>query len=121
EACRCLALSGAEVVFIPYNSPGNAHVAGKPTDLNEALFRTRAHENFIHVVGVGRAGVNYGRQFNAGSMIVEAGTGEVKAMVSTDGDELVSATIDLDKVTAGRQGLVSYSERRPELYKSLVR
>ncbi|MBI2854791.1 MAG: N-carbamoyl-D-amino-acid hydrolase [Chloroflexi bacterium] len=120
EACRCLALSGAEVVFIPYNTPGDALLAGMSPNMNEIVLRTRAYEDFFYVVGVGRAGIAYGRQFNAGSLIAEAGTGDVKAMVSTDGDELVSATIDLDKVTAGRYGYHGFCERRPELYRPVV-
>lgn len=120
EVSRCLALKGAEVVFMPYNTRGKAHLAGNPVDRDEVLLRARASENYLYVVGVGRAGVYHGQQFTAGSLIAEAGTGEVLAMVTTDGDDLISATIDLDKVIYDRQAYRGFCERRPELYRDIV-
>lgn len=120
EVSRCLAIKGAEVVFMPYNTRGKAHLRGDPVDRDEVLLRARASENFLYVVGVGRAGVYYGQQFTAGSLIAEAGTGDVLAMATTDGDELISATVDLDEVTEERQSYRGFCERRPELYRCLA-
>ena len=120
EAARSLALAGAEVVFVPYNTRGEPRISGTPPDLNEMILRTRAHENFFYVVGIGRAGVTYGYQYIGGSMIAEAGTGNVMAMATKDGDELITATIDLNKVKEDREAFHGFCERRPELYESLV-
>lgn len=51
EATRCLALGGADIIFVP--TLGGAVMGGDPDaegDLDRAAFRTRAVDNFIYLV-----------------------------------------------------------------------
>lgn len=63
ESARCLALAGADIIFIP--TLGGAITVGNPDDseedLNRAAFRTRAADNFVYLVIAKR---------NDGSMIL---------------------------------------------------
>jgi predicted amidohydrolase len=52
ESARCLALAGADIIFIP--TLGGAITVGNPDDsegdLNRAAFRTRAADNYVYLV-----------------------------------------------------------------------
>jgi hypothetical protein len=80
EAARCLALAGADVVFVP--TLGGAAVTDD-AELDRAAFRTRAVENYVYLVVARRGG---------GSMIVSP-RGKVLAEAQ-GGDSLAIAEID---------------------------
>jgi predicted amidohydrolase len=110
EAPRCLALAGADVIFLP--TLGGAAMAGEG-DINRAAFRTRAVENFVWLVVAKRGG---------GSLIVSP-QGTVVA-TAEGSDALAIADIDPH---GGRQGGDAFNlqpdmrgrlfrERVPEAY-----
>jgi predicted amidohydrolase len=95
EATRCLALAGADVVFVP--TLGGAAVTDDP-ELDRAAFRTRAVENFVYLVVAQRGG---------GSMIISP-QGKVLAEAK-GGDTLAIAAID---PRGGREGGDSANHQR---------
>jgi predicted amidohydrolase len=87
ETARCLALSGADVIFHP--TLGGAAI-GDDDDISRAAFRTRAVENFVYLVVAQRG---------SGSMIVSP-QGKIVAE-ARGGDSLAVADID---PLGGREG-----------------
>ena len=95
EATRCLALAGADVVFVP--TLGGAAVTDDP-ELDRAAFRTRAVENYVHLVVAKRGD---------GSMIVSP---QGKVLAEAQGtDSLAIAEID---PYGGREGGDSSNRQR---------
>lgn len=119
EGYRALALGGAELICVPYNTPtfGQPREVGQET--SEILLRAAAMENQLFIVAVGKAGVEEGAEYIGGSEII-APTGRVVANAQTDHDELVRATLDLDEITRLKEKWDFLPDRRPELYQALV-
>jgi len=119
EGYRALALGGAELICVPYNTPtfGQPPEVGQET--SEVLLRAGAMENQLFIVAVGKAGMEDGAEYIGGSEII-APTGQVLAKAKTNGDELVVATIDIDEVRALRKKWDFLADRRPDTYRMLV-
>jgi predicted amidohydrolase len=95
EAARCLALAGADIVFVP--TLGGAAVTDDP-ELDRAAFRIRAVENFVYLVVAQRGG---------GSMIISP---QGKILAEAQGaDSLAIAEID---PRGGREGGDSANHQR---------
>jgi predicted amidohydrolase len=120
EGYRALALGGAELICVPYNTPtfGQSREAGQET--SEILLRAAAIENQLFIIAVGKAGVEDGAEYIGGSEIISP-TGKVLAKAQTEGDELVTATIDLDEIATLKNKWDLLADRRPEIYQQLVR
>jgi predicted amidohydrolase len=120
EGYRALALGGAELICVPYNTPtfGQPREAGQET--SEILLRAAAIENQLFIVAVGKAGVEDGAEYIGGSEVISP-TGKVLAKAQTEGDELVVATIDLDEIATLKSKWDLLADRRPEIYQQLVR
>ena len=86
EAARCLALSGADIVFHP--TLGGAAIGDG--DVSIAAFRTRAVENFVYIVV---------SQRGAGSMIIAP---QGKIIAEAKGSDSI-AIVDIDPAS-GRSG-----------------
>ncbi len=119
EGYRALALGGAELICVPYNTPtfGQSREAGQET--SEVLLRAAAIENQLFIIAVGKAGVEDGAEYIGGSEIISP-TGKVLAKAQTEGDELVTATIDLDEIATLKNKWDLLADRRPEIYQQLV-
>lgn len=119
EGYRALALGGAELICVPYNTPtfGQPPEVGQET--SEILLRAAAMENQLFIVAVGKAGVEDGAEYIGGSEII-APTGRVMAKAQTDGDELVTAAVDLDEILRLKEKWDFLPDRRPDLYQALV-
>jgi predicted amidohydrolase len=63
ESYRCLALEGAELILIGYNTP----TSPLALELNELCMRAGAYANLCFVVGVAKAGVEDGVELIGGS------------------------------------------------------
>jgi predicted amidohydrolase len=110
ELLHLMALKGAQLMIIPgaFNlTTGPAHW--------EALIRVRAMDNQVYVVAVSPSRdlnasyVAYGHSMVAdpwGTVIAEAGTGE----------EILFASLDLDRISQTRQELPLLKNRRTDLY-----
>jgi predicted amidohydrolase len=121
EVARSLALQGADILALPTNWPeGRERMPGY-------VIHARALENHVYFIASDRVGEERGFRFIGRSKIISY-TGDTLAEASPDREELIVATIDLDKA---RNKRVVYrprefenelfGDRRPELYETLVR
>lgn len=119
ETYRLLALGGAELVLIGYNTPD--HIPEYPqmdrlSNFHHQLcMQAGAYQNGTWVVAVGKAGVEEGvSQIGLTSII--APSGEVVAQSKTLGDELVVHTCDLDETRAYKELFDFGANRRIQHY-----
>jgi len=115
ESYRALALQGAEVILIGYNTP----LSPLALDLNELCMRAGAYANLCFVVGVAKAGVEDGVELIGGTAIINP-LGQVLARAATTGDELVVARIDLDQAVPVRKRWNFLGRRQPQHYDVLL-
>src|SRR6266850_4287818 len=109
ESYRALALQGAELILIGYNTP----ISALALDLNELCLRSGAYANLCFVVGVAKAGVEDGVELIGGSCIIDP-LGQVLARAATTGDELVQARIDLEQIAPVRKRWNFLGRRQPQ-------
>jgi predicted amidohydrolase len=115
ESYRCLALQGAEVIVIGYNTP----ISPLALDLNELCMRAGAYANLCFVVGAAKAGVEDGVELIGGSCVISP-LGQVLAKAATTGDELVTARLDLDQMAPVRKRWNFLGRRQPQHYGRLL-
>lgn len=120
ETYRVLALQGAELVCLGYNTPVKTpHLpeTDRLTDFhNHLAMQAGAYQNSLWVVAAAKAGVEEGVDQIGGSAII-APSGEIVASAVGKGDELVIADIDLDMSARYRKDIFSFTQhRRPEHY-----
>jgi predicted amidohydrolase len=115
ETYRVMALQGAEMVLLGYNTP--THLPWEPiydhlTDFhNHLCMQSGAYQNAMWVVGVAKAGMEEGSDLIGGSCIV-APSGEIVAMASTKDDEVITASCDLDLSRYNREAMFNFAEHR---------
>ena len=115
ESYRALALQGAEIILIGYNTP----ISALALDLNELCMRAGAYANACFVVGIAKAGIEDGVELIGGSCVISP-QGQVVAKASTTGDELITARIDLDLMTPVRKRWNFLGRRQPQHYGILL-
>jgi predicted amidohydrolase len=115
ESYRALALQGAEIILIGYNTP----ISALALDLNELCLRSGAYANACFVVGIAKAGVEDGVELIGGSCVINP-VGQVLAKAATTGDELVVSRIDLDQMTPVRRRWNFLGRRQPQHYATLL-
>ena len=120
ETYRVLALNGAEVIVLGYNTP--THFAEMPSHdhlqgfHNHLCMQAGAYQNGCFVVGVAKAGREEGADLLGQSAII-APTGEIVAQATGVGDELIVSDCDLDRCQDIRNHVFSFARhRRPECY-----
>ena len=116
ESYRALALQGAEIILIGYNTP----ISALALDLNELCMRAGAYANLCFVVGVAKAGVEDGVELIAGSCIIDP-QGQVLAKAATRGDELITARIDFDQMGPLRKRWNFLGRRQPQHYGEILK
>ncbi len=108
ELFRTYALAGAKMVILPaeWPRPRLAHW--------RTLLRARAIENQIFVVACNRVGETASDDFPGHSAIIDPWG---KAIVEGgEGEELLTAEIDLEEVARFRALIPVFEDRRPDLY-----
>lgn len=118
EGARALGLNGAEIVFNP-----SATVAG----LSEYLWKleqpAHAVANGYFMAAINRVGTeapwNIG-EFYGQSYFCDP-RGQILATASRDRDEVLTADLDLEKITEVRKTWQFFRDRRPEVYGDLVK
>lgn len=115
ESYRALALQGAEIIVIGYNTP----ISALALDLNDLCMRAGAYANACWVVGAAKAGVEDGVELIAGSSVIDP-LGQIVARASTTGDELITARIDLDAMLPVRRRWNFLGRRQPQHYRVLL-
>jgi predicted amidohydrolase len=115
ETYRVLALQGAELVLLGYNTPD--HIPDQPEidhlcDFHHLLcMQAGAYQNGCWVVGVAKAGVEEGVS-QIGQTAIVAPSGEIVARSSTLGDELVVYRCDLDLVRPYKERMFNFAQHR---------
>src|SRR3989442_1924060 len=116
ESYRSLALQGAEIILIGYNTP----ISALALDLNELCMRAGAYANLCFVVGVAKAGVEDGVELIAGSCIIDP-QGQVLAKAATPGDELITSRIDFEQMEPLRRRWNFLGRRQPQHYGDVLK
>lgn len=108
ELIRSMALSGAQIIFVPAEWPAARGMHWRL--LNQA----RAVENQVFVCAVNCVGEHKGSPFYGHSMIIDP-NGEVLAEGS-EKQEIVYGEIDLSMIERVRSNMTVWKDRRPEMY-----
>jgi predicted amidohydrolase len=115
ESYRVLALQGAEMILLGYNTPdhpGDRDGSNPLANFHNLLsMQAGAYQNGAWVVGVAKAGVEEGVS-QIGQSCIIAPSGEIAAMATTLGDALVVAECDLDRTQEYRQHSLNFDENR---------
>jgi hypothetical protein len=124
ETYRLLGLQGVELICIGYNTP--IHYAPDPGQDRYAGFHNNlvmaagAYQNGTWVVGVAKGGLEEGVAGLCESQII-APSGETVARATTESDEVVIATCDLDLGLDYKRTVFDFERyRRPEMYGPIV-
>ena len=124
ETYRVLALGGAELIILGYNTPD--HIPEHPeldrlVDFQHQLcMQAGAYQNGCWVVAIGKAGVEEGvSQIGLTSII--APSGEIVAQSTTLKDELVIFDCDLDATRVYKDAMFNFkANRTPEYYTAIT-
>jgi predicted amidohydrolase len=120
ETYRVLALKGAEMILLGYNTPMHYPPVPEHDHLqgfhNHLTMQAGAYQNGCWIVGVAKAGKEEGCDLLGQSAII-APTGEIAAMCTTVDDELVTADCDLDRCREIRENIFNFAlHRQPQHY-----
>ena len=108
ELARRLTLEGAEMLVVPAEWPHPR------LDHWRTLLKARAIENQLFLIAANRCGKHGMVRFCGNSMIVNPG-GEVISEAG-EGEETITAEIDLNLVTRYREEMPALKDRRPGVY-----
>jgi beta-ureidopropionase len=111
EGPRCLALNGADIVFVPTATP----LGG---EMWEIELRGHAIANLFWVGAVNRVGKDrdgFDLEFY-GRSLWSAPNGELVAVAGSEGDEILYCEIDTDLSKRLREEWGFFRDRRPEAY-----
>ena len=124
EAARAMALKGAELLIYPTAIGSEPDYPGLDTSGHwTRVMQGHAAANLMPVVAVNRTGDEEGRSCAVtfyGSSFIAGPTGEVLTQAGRDGEEVISARLDLAAIAAQRVAWGVFRDRRPDLYGSLV-
>lgn len=122
EAWRMLGLQSVELAMCGYNTPSLNQSAGGFEAHHLRVFHSHlsvqagAYQNATFAIACAKAGTEDGCELFGHSIIVNP-QGEITAMATSWGDELITADCDLDMCTLGRTTIFAFDKhRRPEAY-----
>ena len=124
EAYRVMALQGAEVVVLGYNTPSHNINWDEPTHLRTTThllaLQGNAHMNGMWVAAAAKCGSEDGFHM-FGSSVIVAPTGEIVARTLSEDDEVIAAKADLRLGELYRQHIFNFGKhRRPEHYRLIL-
>jgi predicted amidohydrolase len=124
EAFRVLALQGAEIVALGFNTPTeNLHYPEPPAlrvHHHLIMAQSMAFQNATWLIETAKCGVEDGFRMFGHSVIV-APTGEIAAKTSTEEDEVICFNADIDLAANLKKTMFNFAaHRRPEHYKLIV-
>lgn len=122
-----MALMGAEVLFYP-TAIGDEPTLGIDSKGHwQRCMQGHAAANLMPVVAANRIGTETIRQNTHdstlqfyGSSFITDGHGEIIQEASTDNQEVITATFDLDKLAIDRRQWGVFRDRRPSMYATLL-
>jgi len=124
EAFRVLALQGAEIVALGFNTPSENLDYPEPPALRVhhhlITAQAMAYQNAIWLVESAKCGFEDGNRMFGHSVIVSP-TGEIAAKSLSEEDEVICVDADLDLATDLKRTVFNFAaHRRPEHYKLIV-
>ena len=124
ETYRVMALQGAEMILLGYNTPddhtGNFDFDSLTGFHHQLSVQAGAYQNSAWVVATAKAGNEEGSRMIGQSMIV-APSGQIVAMAATTDDEVITARCDLDMAALYRKTIFDFARHRePEQYRLIV-
>jgi N-carbamoyl-D-amino-acid hydrolase len=124
ETYRVMGLQGVEMVLLGFNTPIHNPPAPEHDRLswhhNTLVMQSGAYQNACFVVGVSKAGMEEGVHHMGGTQII-APTGETIAVVTGEGDEVITADCDLDLCRSYRESVFAFERHRePDSYKLIT-
>ena len=124
EAFRVLALQGAEIVALGFNTPSeNLHYPEPPAlrvHHHLIMAQSMAFQNATWLIETAKAGFEDGFRMFGHSLIV-APTGEIAAKSQTEDDEVICFNCDIDLAAQLKQTMFNFAaHRRPEHYRLIV-
>src|ERR687895_2857565 len=124
EAFRVLALQGAELVALGYNTPTeNLHYSEPPAirvHQHLIMAQSMAYQNATWLVETAKCGFEDGFRMFGHSLIV-APTGEIAVKSQTEEDEVILYNCDIDLAANLKKTMFNFAaHRRPEHYRLIV-
>lgn len=124
EAFRVLALQGAEIVALGFNTPSENLDWPEPPALRVhhhlITAQAMAYQNAIWLVESAKCGFEDGNRMFGHSLIV-APTGEIAAQSLSEEDEVICVNADLDLAADLKRTVFNFAaHRRPEHYRLIV-
>ena len=124
EAFRVLALQGAEIVALGFNTPTeNLHYPEPPAlrvHHHLIMAQSMAFQNATWLVETAKAGAEDGFRMFGHSVIV-APTGEIAVKSQTEEDEVICFNCDIDLAANLKKTMFNFAaHRRPEHYRLIV-
>jgi predicted amidohydrolase len=124
EAFRCLALQGAEVVALGFNTPTeNLHYPEPPAlrvHHHLIMAQSMAFQNATWLVETAKCGYEDGFRMFGHSVIV-APSGEIAVKSQSEEDEVICFNCDIDLAANLKRTMFNFAaHRRPEHYKLIV-
>ena len=115
ETWRVMGMQAVDLVMLGYNTPVYNSVAAEGPHLrmfhNHISMQAGAYQNGTWAVGTAKAGMEGGVDMMAGSCII-APTGEIVALATTAGDEVIVAECDLDRGKYIRETVFNFAQHR---------
>ncbi len=123
ETYRVMALQGAQIVLLGYNTPtdhsGYEDIDGLTEFHNHLAMQAGAYQNSVWVVGAAHCGQEEGSDMIGQSAII-APSGEIVACAYTREDELITARCDLDLAQRYRETYFDFQRHREPRYYRLI-
>lgn len=124
ETYRVMALQGAELVVLGYNTPSVNINWNEPVHLRTTThllcLQASAYQNAVWVAAAAKCGSEDGHHM-IGSSVIVAPTGEIVARALSEEDEVISVKADLSLGEHFRQHVFNFAKhRRPEHYGLIV-
>lgn len=124
EAFRVLALQGAEIVALGFNTPTeNLHYPEPPglrVHHHLIMAQSMAFQNATWLIETAKCGTEDGYRMFGHSLIV-APTGEIAAKSLTEDDEVICFNADIDMASDLKRTMFDFAaHRRPEHYRLIV-
>jgi predicted amidohydrolase len=124
EAFRVLALQGAEIVALGFNTPSENLAYPEPPALRVhhhlITAQAMAYQNATWLVETAKCGFEDGYRMFGHSVIV-APTGEIAAKTATEDDEVICVNADIDLAADLKRTTFDFAaHRRPEHYRLIL-
>lgn len=115
ETFRVMALKGAEMVLLGYNTPDYNIHHNEPKHLrmfhNHLSLQSAAYQNALWIGAAAKAGIEDGFNLIGGSCIISP-TGEIVSLANTEEDELITASCDLHFGDYIRRSVFNFEKHR---------